>query len=181
VDGCDHHCQWVNNCVGRRNYTTFFALLLAATTTLILVIITSALHLFLLTRREHISFQHALGKGVGSAVVFCLSISVIWPVAALLTYHMRLLLLNITTIEQIRNQAHKSLVPGPPPPNPFSHGNWRRNLLAVLCRPQGYSSLDGAGIVVEDKRDVNPGMVHGGEDEWELAQAQRAEEERGRD
>ncbi|KDR73618.1 hypothetical protein GALMADRAFT_228060 [Galerina marginata CBS 339.88] len=159
VDGCDHHCQWVNNCVGRRNYTTFFVLLLSATTTLILIICTSALHLYLLTRREHIGFRQALSKGVGSALVFCMSICVIWPVAALMSYHMRLLLLNITTIEQIRNQAHKTLIPGPAPPNPFSHGNWKRNLLAVLCRPQGYSWLDASGVVTEDKREINPGLL----------------------
>ncbi|KAJ7582944.1 DHHC palmitoyltransferase-domain-containing protein [Mycena floridula] len=157
VDGCDHHCQWVNNCVGRRNYTSFFVLLFTATLTLVLVICTSALHLFLLTRKEHIAFKHALREGAGSAVVFCLSIAIIWPVAALLTYHMRLLLLNITTIEQIRNQAHKSLVPGAAPPNPFSHGKWSRNLLAVLCRPSGYSSLDASSIATEDKREINPG------------------------
>jgi len=158
VDGCDHHCQWVNNCVGRRNYTFFFVFLTSAVTTVVLVICTAALHLYFLTQDEHIDFHHALNKGAGSAVVFVIGIIVIWPVSALLAYHMRLLLLNVTTIEQIRNQAHKSLVPGPAPPNPFSHGNWRRNLIAVLCRPAGYSWLDGHSIATEDRRRINPGM-----------------------
>uniref|UniRef100_A0A8H7Y158 protein S-acyltransferase n=1 Tax=Psilocybe cubensis TaxID=181762 RepID=A0A8H7Y158_PSICU len=133
------------------------------TTTLLLIILTSALHLYFVTRREHIDLAHALrtAQGVGSAVAFALSVCVIWPVGALLSYHMRLLLLNITTIEQIRNQAHKTLIPGPPPPNPFSHGSWKRNLLAVLCRPQGFSWLDAAAPVTEDKREVNPGLLEG--------------------
>ncbi|RDB21435.1 putative palmitoyltransferase ZDHHC14 [Hypsizygus marmoreus] len=165
VDGCDHHCQWVNNCIGRRNYTTFFALLCFATTTLVLIIVTSALHLYLLTRHSHTSFRHALSdrKGIGSAVVFALGVAVVWPVAALLGYHLRLLVLNVTTIEMLRNQAHKSLVPNAaPPPNPFSHGTRRRNFAAVLCRPPGYSWLDAGGGATEDGRGVNPGV--GGEE-----------------
>jgi len=53
------------------------------------VIVTSALHLSLLTREDRIDFKHALGKGAGSATAFCLSIMVIWPVGALLMYHVR--------------------------------------------------------------------------------------------
>nr|GAT53294.1 predicted protein [Mycena chlorophos] len=157
VDGCDHHCQWVNNCIGRRNYATFFVMLVSIATTLVLVICTSAIHLALLPGREHISFKRALREGAGSAVVFSLSIVVFWPVMLLLMYHMRLLLLNITTLEQIRNQAHKTLVPGAAPQNPFSHGSWRRNLVAVLCRPSGYSWLDAHGYAVQDAREINPG------------------------
>ncbi|KAF7294816.1 Palmitoyltransferase [Mycena indigotica] len=159
VDGCDHHCQWVNNCIGRRNYTTFFVMLVSVATTLVLVICTSAIHLALLPGREHISFKRALREGAGSAVVFSLSIVVFWPVMLLLMYHMRLLLLNITTLEQIRNQAHKTLVPGSAPLNPFSHGSFRKNLLAVLCRPIGYSWLNGHAFAVQDEREVNPGLV----------------------
>ncbi|KAI0780656.1 DHHC palmitoyltransferase-domain-containing protein [Trametes elegans] len=166
VDGCDHHCQWVNNCVGRRNYTTFFTFLFSGVLTLILVICTTAIHLYLLTRKYHLSFRRALGtsQGAGSAVAFSISIVVIWPVLALLSYHLRLLLLNVTTIEQIRNQAHKSLVPGPAPPNPFSHGSWRKNLVYMLCRPPGFSWLDARGIATEDKRQVNPGLLH--DEDW---------------
>ncbi|KAF5315930.1 hypothetical protein D9611_005011 [Ephemerocybe angulata] len=89
VDGCDHHCQWVNNCVGSRNYTTFFVLLMSATLTAILVIVTAALHLYYLTVWQRYTFKEALSQGAGSAVGFCLAIVVIWPVGALLSYHLR--------------------------------------------------------------------------------------------
>jgi palmitoyltransferase ZDHHC9/14/18 len=59
---------------------------------------------------------------------------------------------------QIRNQARKRLEDGPTPPNPFSHGNWRRNLANVLCRPEGYSWLDARAYATEDRRQVNPGL-----------------------
>ncbi|KAH7908880.1 DHHC palmitoyltransferase-domain-containing protein [Hygrophoropsis aurantiaca] len=175
VDGCDHHCQWINNCVGRRNYTSFFAFLFSAVLTLALVICTSAIHLYILTRDNHVDFAGALSQGVGSAVAFSLSVVVIWPVTALLAYHMRLLLLNVTTIEQIRNQAHKTLVPGPPPPNPFSYGSWRHNLAEVLCRPAGFSWIDAHGLVTEDKRRINPGLEDAGMG-WEGGDLERAAE-----
>ncbi|KAH9843190.1 DHHC palmitoyltransferase-domain-containing protein [Rhodofomes roseus] len=166
VEGCDHHCQWVNNCVGKRNYTTFFTFLTSAVVTLILVICTTAIHLYLLTQAPfRFSFRRALQTpdGAGSAAGFVMSVLVIWPVMALLLYHSRLLLLNVTTIEQIRNQAHKSLFPGPAPVNPFSHGSWRRNLIYVLCRPAGYSWLDAAAVATEDRREVNPGLLRDAE------------------
>jgi palmitoyltransferase ZDHHC9/14/18 len=43
----------------------------------------------MLTRERRISLGHALGEGAGSAVAFCLAVTVIWPVGALLAYHMR--------------------------------------------------------------------------------------------
>ena len=65
---------------------------------------------------------------------------------------------------QIRAQAHKMVGEGAAPPNPFSHGSWRRNMVYMLCRPTGYSWLDARAIATEDKREVNPGLLQ--EDDW---------------
>jgi len=154
---------------------TFFALILVTTLTLCLVIVTSALHLSMLTREDHIDFAHALGKGAGSATAFCLGITVIWPVGALLMYHVRLLYLNVTTIEQIRNSAHKTIEPGQTPANPFAHPSWTGNLADVLCRPGGYSWVQPHAVATEDKRLVNPGF----EDQADFAVDNGTEE--GRD
>ncbi|KAH0830629.1 DHHC palmitoyltransferase-domain-containing protein [Lanmaoa asiatica] len=194
VDDCDHHCQWVNNCVGRRNYTFFFSFLFSAVFTLCLVICTSAIHLYLLTQKDHVGFYEALNHGVGSAVAFSLSILVVWPVTALLAYHMRVTSAPeyyhdrtgsgidrhvgfvIDWLAQIRNQAHKTLIPGAPPPNPFSYGSWRSNFAEVLCRPAGFSWLNARGVVTEDKRRVNPGLDDAGWDNDDLEEVRPKDE-----
>jgi palmitoyltransferase ZDHHC9/14/18 len=50
-------------------------------------------------------------------------------------------------------------VPGPAPPNPFTHGSLLRNGLYVLCRPGGASWLDAHAVATEDRRAVNPAQV----------------------
>lgn len=53
--------------------------------------------------------------------------------------------------------AHKKVAEGPVPANPFTRGNWKRNVAEMLCRPQGFSWLDPHGAAVVDRRLVNPG------------------------
>jgi palmitoyltransferase ZDHHC9/14/18 len=62
---------------------------LKQTLTLILVIVTAALHPVIVSRRKGVSFGKALQESIGSAVVFCLAMAVVWPIIALLSYHMR--------------------------------------------------------------------------------------------
>ncbi|CAE6420972.1 unnamed protein product [Rhizoctonia solani] len=157
VDGCDHHCQWVNNCIGRRNYSTFITFLIACFLAILLMVITAAMHIYLQTTPEHgsKSFRDALGaSGIGSAVVFVVCAAVIWPVGTLLGYHIRLLALNVTTIEQLRNSAQASLSTGTDGavPNAFSLGKWTRNAAWGSCRPAGLSWVEGWKPVRADQR-----------------------------
>ena len=64
--------------------------------TLIYIILTSAFHLYFYTGQERESFRESMSSAMGilSAIAFILSIAVIWPVAALLSYHVRVSLLK---------------------------------------------------------------------------------------
>ncbi|KIO32576.1 hypothetical protein M407DRAFT_105583 [Tulasnella calospora MUT 4182] len=159
VDGCDHHCQWVNNCVGRRNYTHFITFVVTASITAFLVLGTGITHIYLITHENHWSVQEGFKHAIGSVVAVALCFVVMWPLLALTLYHVRLLLLNITTIEQVRNQAHRKLTNAPTPPNPFSIGRWWHNVAYLLCRPAGYSWVDLPGYSTSDTRKVNPGFI----------------------
>jgi palmitoyltransferase ZDHHC9/14/18 len=78
------------------------------TLTLCLVIVTSALHLSMLTHEEQVkTFGDALGKGVGSAVAFCLAATVIWPVGALLVYHVRVSNIFFFSFHSIGRETHR--------------------------------------------------------------------------
>jgi hypothetical protein len=45
VDHTDHHCTFLNNCIGRRNYTSFIAFLVSAVLCAIYAIAFSAYHI----------------------------------------------------------------------------------------------------------------------------------------
>ncbi|KAG8881232.1 Eukaryotic peptide chain release factor GTP-binding subunit [Tulasnella sp. 332] len=160
VDGCDHHCQWVNNCIGRRNYTYFITFVVTASVTNILILITAVFQIYLEGKDRRMGAGGAIKHAIGSTVAACLCIVVIWPLLALALYHVRLLLLNVTTIEQVRQQAHRKLTKSSTAlPNPFSIGQWYHNLAYLLFRPAGYDWVDMSGISLHDTRKVNPGFV----------------------
>lgn len=102
-----------------------------------------------------------MGDSPGAAVSFLLGIIVLAPVIFLLYYHIRLLLFNLTTIEQIRASASSNLFRATQRPyNPFAaKSHWRNVALASIGRPQFPSWIDASGFVVEDNRRVNPALT----------------------
>ncbi|OCF43186.1 hypothetical protein I317_03031 [Kwoniella heveanensis CBS 569] len=162
VDGIDHHCSYLHNCVGKRNYFSFLVTITTATIADIYIVVFSALHFSLLCHHDNISFSHALGDSPGAAVSFILGVIVLLPVSFLLWYHLRLLLWNLTTVEQIRATASRSLFStGSRPDNPFASDSLLSNIvIASIGRPQFPSWLDATGYIEEDKkRAVNPALT----------------------
>lgn len=120
VDTLDHHCIFLNACIGRRNYTTFYAFLVHTALLLLIGMVGCILKLYYIASpktskqgrpQAHPSrgFVHALKTTPESAVFFFLSFVWTIPVMCLWIYHTWLILQNRTTVEQIRLESTGSM------------------------------------------------------------------------
>ena len=149
VEKCDHHCPWVGNCVGKRNYIYFYLFVITLTFMLLYIEGFCIAHIWkylydninenddklLLEKRHHI-VAYSLCDLVISLYLIIYGISCLSFTLGLLFYHTKLVFTNTTTKEMLKFLWH----------NPFGNSfnrKWDYNMANTFFPEiKKYSILD---------------------------------------
>ncbi|KAJ4772483.1 DHHC-type zinc finger family protein [Rhynchospora pubera] len=147
VDRFDHHCPWIGQCIGQRNYRAFIGFISCGTLLCIYVLSMCVLNMDFVLKEVKWMVLKAMKQSPASTALIIYCFVSLWFIGGLTTFHLYLISTNQTSYEHYKRKHNKPLS-WEPNINIFNKG-CLINFKELLCTKPNPSEIDLRSFVEE--------------------------------